>query len=88
MPVLDDLKAAVELLREQGVKEPLFVAPVGNIRCFVPCHPGHCICHASIDNRFCVVNAHGKTKALEHANMELEYLNKRLKEIENAHPVE
>ena len=76
----DDIKAAIELLRERGVKGNLYVVPTTPVHCFAPCWPGQCICSATIGDRYCVVDEAGKKKALEWANLALQELNEIAKE--------
>lgn len=83
----ETIRIEIERLKTIGEMGPFYVVPVANIRCFVPCQPGHCICHASVD-RFCVVNEAGKKKALQHANSEIEFLNQKLKEVVDADSME
>lgn len=78
------IKEAIDELKARQCQGPYFVVPSVDIRCFVPCRPGACICHASIDNRYCVVNESGRNKAVEVANQAISSLNRILKEVENA----
>lgn len=63
----------VKELRSKGVTEELFVAPVVDIRCFVPCNPGSCICIEDIPG-FCVVTKNGYNKSRECFTQHLQFL--------------
>ena len=83
MKVKEELKIAIKALRDQGVEGQLYAAPAcTSVRCFVPCNPGSCICRATVDNKFCVVDAKGLKHAREWANREVKLLGEFITEIE------
>ena len=78
----DQLKTAAELLRLQGVVGKLYVVPAAlDLRCFVPCNAGSCICSNIIDGKWVVVDKYGRDKALRYANDTLITLSKMIENI-------
>jgi hypothetical protein len=86
MTAFDDLKnqlkTAAELLRLQGVTGKLYVVPAAHdLRCFVPCNAGHCICSNIIEGKWVVVDETGRNKALDHANRTLIMLSEMIDKV-------
>lgn len=58
------LKDKKKELRDYGITEELFVVPVSDVRCFVPCDKGYCICYETIPG-YCVVTEAGAKRSRE-----------------------
>lgn len=67
------LKSRVDELRALGVTEELFVAPVAEVKCFVACKPGECVCSPTIPG-LCVVTRSGFDKSKQMLTNKLAYL--------------
>lgn len=82
MTLDEQIELEVAIIRERGITEKLFIVPVGNVRCFIPCNTGLCYCKATIDGKYCLVTETGANRAWDYANNSIVYLNKRLEKME------